>query len=147
MIFLHTHVYDVYIKYSYVWICATCVIVYCCAKDVFYFNCFLCAGSPDASMSTVLWAKTQQLQEDAFRQLQNIYGEEKVKRVEGQERGGGGKKENIQIVNVKVHFSKIFLVAFSVHTESMKSMSWTHFRLPCICAFINIKRLFFCNCH
>ena len=25
-------------------------------------------------MSTVLWAKTQQLQEDAFRQLQNIYG-------------------------------------------------------------------------
>lgn len=33
------------------------------------------SGSPDASMSTVLWAKTQQLQEDAFRQLQNIYGE------------------------------------------------------------------------
>jgi len=32
-------------------------------------------GSPDASMSTVLWAKTQQLQEDAFRQLQNIYGD------------------------------------------------------------------------
>ena len=26
-------------------------------------------------MSSVLWAKTQQLQEDAFRQLQNIYGE------------------------------------------------------------------------
>ena len=25
-------------------------------------------------MSSVLWAKTQQLQEDAFRQLQNIYG-------------------------------------------------------------------------
>ena len=36
----------------------------------------LIAGSPDASMSSVLWAKTQQLQEDAFRQLQNIYGEE-----------------------------------------------------------------------
>jgi len=32
-------------------------------------------GSPDASMSSVLWAKTQQLQEDAFRQLQNIYGD------------------------------------------------------------------------
>jgi hypothetical protein len=32
-------------------------------------------GSPDGSMSSVLWAKTQQLQEDAFRQLQNIYGE------------------------------------------------------------------------
>ena len=97
-------------------------------------------------MSTVLWAKTQQLQEDAFRQLQNIYGEEKVKRVEGQERGGT-KKKIYRLSTVKVHFSKIFLVAFSVHTESMKSMSWTHFRLPCICAFINIKRLFFCNCH
>ena len=36
--------------------------------------CFI-TGSPDTSMSTVLWAKTQQLQEDAFRQLQNIYGE------------------------------------------------------------------------
>ena len=115
MIFLHTHVYDVYIKYSYVWICATCVIVYCCAKDVFYFNCFLCAGSPDASMSTVLWAKTQQLQEDAFRQLQNIYGEEKVKRVEGQERGGG-KKENIQIVNCQgTLFENLFGCFFCSH--------------------------------
>jgi len=33
-------------------------------------------GSPDGSMtSSVLWAKTQQLQEDAFRQIQNIYGD------------------------------------------------------------------------
>ena len=32
-------------------------------------------GSPDASMSSVLWAKTQQLPEDALRQLPNIYGQ------------------------------------------------------------------------
>ena len=30
-------------------------------------------------MSSVLWAKTQQLQEDAFRQLQNIYGKNNLK--------------------------------------------------------------------
>ena len=48
-------------------------IVYKDKKNQFRMS--QCSGSPDASMSTVLWAKTQQLQEDAFRQLQNIYGE------------------------------------------------------------------------
>ena len=48
-------------------------IVYKDKENQFWLS--QCSGSPDASMSTVLWAKTQQLQEDAFRQLQNIYGE------------------------------------------------------------------------
>ena len=50
----------------------------CCCKEPtirFLALKLLIPGSPDASMSSVLWAKTQQLQEDAFRQLQNIYGE------------------------------------------------------------------------
>ena len=43
-------------------------------KKSFIFNIYIFVGSPDGSMTSVLWAKTQQLQEDAFRQIQNIYG-------------------------------------------------------------------------
>ena len=78
----------------------------------------LSAGSPDASMSTVLWAKTQQLQEDAFRQLQNIYGGERnIKQARKLQDGQAVKLTSLKVDKLKSRpADKIAIIRISCRT-------------------------------